>query len=201
MNQQGSSDYRKILVVVLVLVILLGAIVVIRAQRNAALQKSMEVQKVAPTIILSPTSLPLVGEYSFSGVPVSVKVGQTFNVSIDFKAPKTVLDGADAYVRFNPTYLKADSVTEGPYFSEYLRKTIDNEEGMVKVTGFRSKTGDTLDKNVTFFTLSLTAQKSGLTNLTFDFQKGRTNLSTLVEKGTSRNVLGTTGKAVIAIAQ
>jgi len=52
---------------------------------------------------------------------------------------------------------------------------------------------------VTLFYLKVKALKAGETVLSFDYQEGRTNLSNVVEKGTSKNILGSVENARIVI--
>jgi len=47
-----------------------------------------------------------------------------------------------------------------------------------------------MESPVMLFTIPFTAKNTGKVTLSFDFQKGKTNLTTLIEHQTSRNILG-----------
>ncbi|MBI5452711.1 hypothetical protein HY945_04560, partial [Candidatus Gottesmanbacteria bacterium] len=100
----------------------------------------------------------------------------------------------------DPNYLTADNnLIFGPYFDSYPRQEVDNTAGIIKVSGYSPKDLSPLTSATSFFSVSFQAKKKGSGNVVVDFQAGKTNLSTLVERGTSKNILGVVGNEKIVI--
>lgn len=195
-----SSETKKIGVVVVVLVILLVGILVIRKLRKPAVVPATTNQTVVP----SPTQILEVppGVYSIELNPKSIKIDEKTEAKIIFTARDKKIAGSDIILKFNPDYLEADEkVTTGDFFASFPRNSVNNKEGLIKVIGFSSVSDNAVESPVTVFTVLFKAKKAGSTKISFDFALGRTNLTTLVEKGTSRNILGTVKDALVTIEQ
>ena len=61
----------------------------------------------------------------------SVTVGQDFNLVVELQAGTQSVDGAAAYLNFNPTYLKVVSITPGSTLTSVLQNSYDNTLGQV----------------------------------------------------------------------
>lgn len=199
----NPAESKKIFLVTGVLAILLIGIFVIRWQRQKSLSqdgKTGEVTtaKKTPT----PTFEPVTGVYYALPSQKSVKAGGKVSVNVAFVAEGKKLDGSDVILKFDPNFLVADkSLVFGDYFSNYPRKEVDNSKGIIKVTGFTPKKADPITVLTSLFTVTFQAKKTGTTKITFDFVKWATSTTTLVEKGTSKNLLGTANEAVLTITQ
>lgn len=193
------SNYEKIGVVWGLLVILIVVGLGIRLFQSQFSPSSPKGSKTVVSVTSIPTQEKLIGRMTFNNVPKKVKERESFSLTVDFTAPDKRLDGADAAVSYDPNFLEVEEITQGPYFHEYPRKTIDHENGKVKVTAFRAKDESPIRNSVTLFYLKVKALKAGETVLSFDYQEGRTNLSNVVEKGTSKNILGSVENARIVI--
>lgn len=194
---QNLKEHHKIIFVIGILIILAVGIFIIRSQ------KQKEVEKITQTVVnqsekkvISPTIPPVQfdkpGTYQLILSVQKVKVGEKFEAKLQFLAKDKIIFGSDVIIRFDPTLLevKQENIIVGDYFTNYTRKTVDMTKGLVKVTAIRPKEALPMTDYVVFATISLTAKKSGMGKIDFDFQKGKTNLTTLVEQGTSRNILG-----------
>jgi hypothetical protein len=184
-----KNESRKIIIVGAFLLVLLGAAVILRSQRNVALQQTFrKIEAVIPT----PTPDIYVGSYLLEPDKKEFKTGDNFSLTVSFDRKAKKLYGADAILKFDPAYLSADTnLTLGTYFDNYPRREVDNNKGYIKVTGFRlQKSQEDNIENGMLFVANFKAKKSGFTTISLEYQKGKTNQSTLVEAGTSQNILG-----------
>lgn len=193
------STHDKIGVVWGILVILVVISLGIRFFQSKATPSKIQEIKTVVSVTPVPTLEILVGSMMFNNVPKKVSLGESFTITADFAAPGKKLDGADAVVLFDPAYLEIEEIADGIYFQEYPRKTIDPENGIIKVTAYRTEDNNPIRNSITLFSLKVRSLQRGATGLDFDFQKGKTNLSNVVEKGTSRNILGSVKNTKIII--
>lgn len=204
MNNQ-NKDLGKILVVLLILAVLFLGIIWLRNKNTQVVKSPSETKKEdrEQVTVQKPTVIPTVNKNvaSYSLVPSQSKVnlGQNVVLSVNFDTLGKKIDGADAVLRFDPNFLESDkNIQPGDYFEVYPRKDVDNTGGFIKVSAFSVKNEDTKGK-ITLFQVAFKAKKAGKTEVRVEFQKGTTNLSTLVEKDTSKNILGRVGNATIII--
>jgi hypothetical protein len=200
----GSNigEIKKIVLVSIVLVILLLSAVILNTQKRLSLvqMKAATEKKAQPSVIPSPTLFETPGLYSINLTPVSVRIGETVSAEINFFAQDKVLDGSDVVLKFDPLFLIADkNIIKGDYFNIYPIVKVDNEKGEIRVSGFDAKKKSGMVNPVTLFNVKFTTQKQGNTTVSFDFVKGKTNKTTLIESKTSRNILGQAGPVVVAI--
>lgn len=195
----NPTEQKRIFLVTAILAVLLVGIFLLRYQRK----QNFLSQKVIPTIVLpspSPTPENLVGIYTITTSAKQVKLGGNFTATVSFSVPGKILDGTDVVLFFDPDYLTASSTLAfGDYFALYPRKEVNNEKGFIKVTAIESKSSEANSAATPLFNASFRAKKGGSTTLSFDFAKGTTNKTTLVEKGSSKNILGSVNEAVVTI--
>lgn len=200
MNTPSANDTKKIALVVFILVILLIAIIIVRGKKTQLTPLSPQATVTTKENPTSAVKLPdLGGGLVFDPAKVDMQVGSSAELPVFISAKNKLIDGADAIINYDPLYIEVKSVTPGIYFKNYPLQKIDSKTGTVKVMGFERVGVKLLSENTLFFTLSVTAKKAGTTGLTIKFQKGKTNLSTLVEEGTSKNLLGYTVPVEIVI--
>lgn len=196
-----KSEMNKIVFVLVILFILLTGLVFVRQMRQAALRTQLAKQQPKMTDITLPTveSDNATGILRLVPARYQAKVGDAFTLSVELDAIGKQLDGADAILRFDPTVLEVVDINPGTYFSTYPRKTIDNVNGSVKVTGFTSSVLPPLESPQQLFTLNMQAKKAGSYKVTIEFIKDETTLSNLVEHITSKNILGEVENAQVVI--
>lgn len=198
--QTRETEYKKLLIVVAFLVVLIVGVMMIRVTQKPS---QRDETGVTPQSLEENTPLPtseteLWGEYRLEPQTVKSSPGAVFTIKTVLVAPKIALDGADIILRFDPEFLTVEGITPSSLFSAYPRKEIDNTVGSVHLTGFTSST--TLgNKGETVADIAFRANKVGTTTITVDFQKNASNRSTIVEKGTSKNVLGSVKGATVQI--
>lgn len=194
----NHTENRKIILVIIILTILIGGIFLIRRQRQLMLTANM---------VKNAGNLPEVGKAQFELVasqylqPAHLlkKTGETFTLGVVITAPKRKLDGADTIIKYDPKMVEVTDIKQGEFFTNYPRKTIDKANGVIKMTGFTPKDTNANGDNFIFFTIEAKALASGTAKFVFEFEKGKTNLSTVVESRTSRNLLGTVAGATVSI--
>ena len=189
-NYTGSVEFKKIISVFLILLVLLIVAVFLRYRQSRLLemsqkkseqmqveQETMEIEKPGGRMMILPTT-------------DTVSLNEEFEVTVTLSADGLVLDGADAIVSFDPEKLEAVSIRESSLFSSYPRKTTDNSAGEVKITGFGNPDRKELEQESDFAYITFRAISPGEAMINFEFEPGKTNLSVMVEKDTSKNVLG-----------
>ena len=123
--------------------------------------------------VLSPST-----GFSFSTVETQVKVGETFTVQ--FKAANiSDLAGWHGDIVFDPTVLKANSVSEGDFLKQnsgrthFLRGTIDNIKGRITGIGAARLSKGGVNGEGTLLALTFTAKAQGESRLLLrKFQAG-----------------------------
>lgn len=128
----------------------------------------------------------------------TVSRGESMIMNVLIDAPGKVLDGADAIILYDPQVVNVSNIRNGKYFTQLPQATVDEQNGIIKVTGFSSGKETS---NPLFFSFTVSAYKPSEARFHVEYEPGRSDLSTLVERGTSKNILGSTQDAVITITQ
>ena len=186
MERPDFSEITKIGIVTAILIILLGGFILLRIKR---------VQVLKPAAVVPASS----NQMYFKPAKTESTVGTQFDVDIYFRAKDKILFGADAVVAFDPNYLEVSQVQPATFFQEYPRKKIDAVNGVVKITGYNPINNKPLSEDILFATLKVKAKKKGSVKLTFDYKAGSTNATTLVERGTSKNILAVVNQMNVEI--
>lgn len=141
----------------------------------------------------------------------SLTVGRAIEMEVNIDAPGITLDGADVVISYDPRLVRVGAIgnntantdlSRGPYFLQLVRTTVDQTAGKITVTGFspREEMLQKEDTNpVAMFSFPVTALQPGVATFHIEYQPGRSDLSTLVEQGTSKNILTGVHDAVITI--
>ena len=206
MTFQNKDELKKILIVIFVLSILLIGVAFIRWQKRVQLKQVVENQKKISQMNIStgqlgqPVKKTLPGKYYLSLDNSTVEKGDIIQLKVIFEADNKMISGSDIYLRFDPQFLQADyDLSLGSFFLNYPRSQVNNSTGLIKVTGFRAAQQGRLTTPVTVMTVSFLAQKKGRTKIDFDFIKGKTNKTTIVEKGSGKNILGKAEPMILTI--
>ena len=126
--------------------------------------------------------------FSFSTEATQVEVGDTFTVHLKTENV-TDLVGWQSDITFNPTVLKANSVSEGDFLKQgdgrtfFQKGTIDNKAG--KITGLKTvqlSKGE-MSRQGTLLSMKFTAIANGKSQLTLDnFQAGSRRGETILSR-------------------
>ncbi len=117
--------------------------------------------------------------------PTSVSVGEQVLVDINLSSNQVDSFGTDIILEYDPTALLPIGTAQtafvaGAVYPTYLGQTIDNQKGIVKVSGISNDAlGEVADGN--FGQIKFKALKKGMTTVTVQFQKGNTTDSNVVD--------------------
>ncbi|MBI2616558.1 hypothetical protein HYW55_00290 [Candidatus Gottesmanbacteria bacterium] len=196
---RGAAEYKKILVVFVVLVVLLIGTLVLRMQKQNELNLRLTNGNGSSSQGIVP-SIPPRGTYKIVLDKSETYVGETVTATIIFDAPGFTLSGTDAIIQFDESILNAESpITTSDFFITYPRKIIDNEKGIIKITGFQTKETVAVTTPVTLASIQFRSIKAGNTEISFDFVVNSTSHTTLVEKGTAKNIVDAIENAKVSI--
>ncbi|OGG16865.1 hypothetical protein A3D78_00335 [Candidatus Gottesmanbacteria bacterium RIFCSPHIGHO2_02_FULL_39_14] len=192
----GKSEITKILIVVVVLIILLTGIFIIRRKVGPVSPKNVaqEVGQDEKTV-KEETNVIFTEKYK-----ESIKVGDEITIGLKFKAPGKNVFGSDIILLYDPEYLEVgeEGIGRSDFFANMPRTTNDNKNGIIKVTAFDGRDEILEDQAYDLFSVDFKLLKKGTTNISFNFEKGKTNTSTLVERNSSQNILeGMSGQTLV----
>ncbi len=106
----------------------------------------------------------------------TVPLGQKFRVRIMIGAGSYQLDGVQAYLDFDPQYLRATEITPGPVWSPtfIFEKSFNNESGQINYAAGLPWGADPLTGTFEVMTVEMEAvELTGGTPLTFSLEKPR----------------------------
>ena len=186
------NELTKIVIVVVVLIFLLMGMVVMRLGRKTPIVNQQADSQV-PVIV--PGSMSVLLNFH------EAEPGERLKADVKFSAHGAKVYGADAVIRFDPTYIEVDeNIEQGDFFAVYPRAEVDNTLGIINITGISASSKDPMTAEELLFSFYLVPKVTGETEISLDYQPGATNLSTLVEFGTSKNILGkVTGTSLLIV--
>ena len=201
MEKLQPKEVKKIFIVLVIAALLASSVLLLRTLRTpGSLQDDRQ-----PKVELLPSAVPTEKEVS-PGVmivfinKVDVTVGDSFRVdtAIRFEGEELAYSGADVILTFDPSLVAATGEVETfPLFASYPRKKVDNAKGRITVTGF----GKGVDGGAqTVFSANFTTKATGVARFDIDYVAGKTNLSTIAQKGTGKNLLGRVEGATLVIS-
>ena len=158
------------------------------------------------------TPIPAIGKISplnggqMSLIPSkdSYKVGDTVPVAIRISTGGRATVGTDLLLKFDPSFLEAQSQTNflrGQIYKDYPIISIDNKSGTVKVSGVDSPGESGFAGIGILGEMIFTAKKEGKTTLQIQSKPGATNLSNIIENGTAKNILSQVYNLDVNISQ
>jgi hypothetical protein len=136
----------------------------------------------------------------FDNPTVSVANGATFQIAVTIDPGSDSLNSTDAYVTFDPTLLKANSVTAGTLFPTVSNDT--SVAGKVYISGMVNNIANPVSTAGTVATITFQALKDGLATLSFDCNSSKiikndlnaTNVIACSQNGTSAVTIGSGGE-------
>ena len=200
MEKLQPKEVKKIFIVLVIAALLASTVLLLRITRTPGSLQEDQQQKGE----LLPSAVPTEKEVP-PGIMIvfinkdDVKVGDSFRVdtAIRFEGEELAYSGADVILTFDPSLVAATGEVEtSPLFANYPRKKVDNAKGRITVTGFGKGVDDGAQ---TVFTANFTTKAAGVARFDIDYVAGKTNLSTIAQKGTGKNLLGRVEGASIEI--
>ena len=107
--------------------------------------------------------------------------------------------GSDVIINFNPVFLKATKVEPGLIFDDYPLAAIDSEKGIVSVSGVSGSVDNLFNGDDVVAKITWQAQKTGITEVSFDFTEGSTKDSNIAVSFGNGDILGEVGTATVTI--
>ena len=194
----------KILIVGVILVLLVLGILIVRSKKGVPGTADTSRGTGTNEIVVSASPVPtmdesyMVGKFYITPNTLKVKTGEKLAFKINFSVIGKKVDGADVVLDYNPSILTVDEAVASDYFKLYPR--IDTKTaGKIRISGLAPVSDKPLDREVEFATVTFTAKASGTSNITFEFGKGKTSTTSIVETKTSRNLLGKTEMAKVIV--
>ena len=103
--------------------------------------------------------------------PATVAVGERFTVTLTVEAGPQPVDGAAAYVNFDPTMVQVEGVTAGEVFAVELQRQVDNAAGTIDYAA--GTLGDFPAGRFALATLRVRALREGTTALALNRSASR----------------------------
>ena len=143
-----------------------------------------------------------------------VSLGETFTIPVILNTAGKEVFAADAVIKFDPQFLKVldldqekpgIQVAEGELFPRYFALRADNEKGEIHLSGStfsgrRADIGKSFSGAGILGSISFRAKTTGETKIYFDFQRGKTTDSNVVDnQNKKRDLLEKAGTATIQI--
>lgn len=155
--------------------------------------------------ILQP-DLNELGGAKFSLVPdrASYKKGETVVIEAKLFTGGYSADSGDLVVKYDPAALKPASenfVAVGQIFSAYPPVQLDNQQGLIGISGITEGNGTGFSGVGTFAKISFIALKDGPAEVSIDFQPNITADSNIVLSGSMQDVLSGVDNATVIISE
>lgn len=200
MTDIGSASTRKIVLVIIILIFVISGLLIFRFMKTPGTQENQSILPDETTENRTNTnSEVLPGAYKIIIDKQYVTLESSVKATVLLSAVGQKIDGTDIILRFDPKMLQsADEIETGNIFQNYPQKTVDNAKGSIKVTAYGTSNVD-LNDNEEILTVTFKPLQKGSARVWFEFQPRSTNTTTIVQKGTSKNILGTVTEETVNI--
>lgn len=157
------------------------------------------------TLLLPEAAFAASATLSLSPSTATFNTGCTYSIDIMLNTDNQDTDGTDAVIKYDQTRIgpTASPVTVGTLYPDYPAKDFQN--GVISISGLESPGAVYNSKGTTakFATINISIPQSapvGATQLTFDFTKGSTTDSNVVQTGVVTDILGSVVNGSYTIA-
>jgi Cohesin domain. len=104
--------------------------------------------------------------FSFDKSSYSVSTGQTVQVQININTGTDQVNGADAYINYDNSFLSVENVTAGSFFPSVIHDT--GMPGIFSISGMVEEQANPKTGSGTLATITFKGLKNGTTSLKFD---------------------------------
>lgn len=111
---------------------------------------------------------------SFDPDQIEVASGDSFTVDVIVDTKGVAAGGVGAKIEFDPARVSVQSINPGSIFGDYPVLTIDNNDGLLVISGISASQKNLFTGRGVVATIEAVAFGSGPTNMTFMFQPGST---------------------------
>lgn len=147
------------------------------------------------------------GGAKFSLVPdkESYKAGDTVVVDVKVFTGGYTTASVDMVLKYDPAFLRPSAqnfVAPGQIYQEYLPVQVDNQEGLIGLSGIMTDESGGFSGVGSFAKISFTALKDGQTEITVDYEANSTSdYSNMVLQGEMKDVLSAVDNATVVISE
>ncbi len=131
---------------------------------------------VLGVVVLIPFRTIYAAEVFLTTANASPKINERFIVTVNLRGNDQTL-GTDVILRYDPTYLVVQDVSEGTLYPTYNpagAARVNKDAGLVVLSG-STGFGQVIPANGVFSTVSFVALKEGKTAITLEYEQGMTN--------------------------
>lgn len=191
LRQMSMKKNKKLLLIAILAVLInLGLIYKLLKVRSSPI--TSERSELNYELQITPTIIPRTATFSLTADKTQLAVGEILTATIQLQSEYAPI-AADAILNFDSTKLGVIEIKAGKIFSLYPRISKDNVKGRIIVTGMNivlNTPPPTLSQDDgSFATITLRAKNPGSTEISFAFEYGSTNQSTIVRAGDAQNIL------------
>lgn len=182
---------RKVIIGIIIAVLVIEAIWAVRtltSSKNSPAPTATNIQNKQTEKVASRAVL------SLQTPKTDLKVGEKVTVNINLTSTKPT-DGTDIILMYNPKLLSVvtnnpnnSAVRVGSLYSDYPVNSVDEKTGRIIVSGIVTKQGGIKAEGL-FGSIEFQAKLAGRTKVVFDFTKGSTIDSNVIENKTSQELL------------
>lgn len=191
-----NNDRYKILTVIIILAVLVAGIIVVRSRTKRASDElnSTDATQITETKSVqenAPISADVKNIVYLSAEKENYQKDEDIIVSAIFTAPGKKIFGTDLVILYDPGQVvtHVESIEKGIFFANFPRITVDEENGIIKISGYQGSETELGTDNYEIVNIKFRAIKIGRGKIELSFAKGETNATTLVEAATSQNIL------------
>lgn len=187
-NSNSSSLLPRLVFLVLALVVVIEIIVGVRSLRSVQSSKLAVVARSTGTMML-------ISEGK------NYHVGDLIKVNVQLKTGNHNIVGVDALIHFDKSRLEASDsgVVVGSILDSYPVHRVSQDKGLIEISGIASNESLSFNGTGIFATINLKATQKGITTVSIEFDKGKTNNSNLVDKDSNLNILNQVGSVNLNI--
>lgn len=191
-----KSNLVKVVIGVLVIAVLAEALFGVSSLFSPAGSRNLN--------ILQP-KVNEMSEAKLSLLPKQTAFKKSETVVIDVKlySGGYTTDSTDLVVKYDPEFLEPQGenfAQVGQIYSEYPAVQVDEKKGLVGISGITIPGNNGFSGVGAFARLNFKARKDGQTQVTIDFEPGKTSDSNVVLSGSAKDILGAVENADIIIS-
>lgn len=148
----------------------------------------LSVQAASPSLLFSPST-------------IITKTNTQFSVSIQLDTASQSVGGAGVQLIFDPYYFSAISIQPGELFVDYPISSIDNERGLITISGISASPSDLFTGTGTFANIVFHPYHVGTSKVRFVFEPGSTKDSNIAIMADPGDILGAVNDLSVTIIE
>ncbi len=186
--EQPKQDQKNFIKRFFSFKILLLIVLVVGAIEGYFLIKSYSASKIPPPPKVEGLKG---GEIVLLSSKDNIKINEGMRVTIKISTGGHPTRGSDVILKFDPKHLEGiqTSLHKSKMYPEYPQFSLDNKNGLVKISGISPVANKTFKGVGILAFLDFKAKQSGNTQVSIEFVKNRTDDSNIIEAGTSNDIL------------